>query len=52
MRKCDMLHTETGSELSLLLDELNAAEQQRLSPLACLSRDGVRRRAEELQGHR
>ncbi len=52
MRKCDMLHTETDAELSLLLDELNTAEQQRLSPLACLSRDGIRRRTEDLQGHR
>lgn len=52
MRKCDMIQTETRSELSRVLDELNSAEQQHLSSLACLSRDGVRRRAEDLQGYR
>ena len=47
-----MIQTETRSELSRVLDELNAAEQQHLSCLACLSRDGVRRRAEDLQDYR
>ena len=52
MGKCDMMDTETSSELSHLLDELKAAEEQNLSSLACLSSAGVRRQAEELQDHR
>ena len=52
MGMCDMIHAGESAVLSTLLDELNAAEEQRLSPLACLSRNGVRRRMEARQDHR
>jgi len=38
--------------LSSLLAELDSAEDLRLSPFACKSRDGIRRRSEKAQGYR
>lgn len=39
-------------ELAVLLEELNREEGRRLSPLACLSRNGIRRRPEARTDHR
>lgn len=43
---------EKEQTLFAILDELNRQESDRLSPLATLSRDGVRRRHESRLGHR
>jgi dGTPase len=43
---------EQEQDLSAILAELNRQESFRLSPLATLSRKGVRRRPEQRQGHR
>jgi len=42
----------TTPRLLALREELDAKEARYLSPLACLSRDGIRRRAEARAGHR
>ncbi len=47
-----MIDTVMRSKLSSLLAELNTAEEKRFSAFACLSSSGLRRRAEDLQGHR
>ena len=46
------MSTDKEHALFTILDELNVQEKSRMSPLAILSRDGVRRRQEELQGYR
>ena len=43
---------EKAQNLFAILEELNRQERLRLSPLATLSRDGVRRCPEKRQGHR
>ncbi len=47
-----MIDSDKVSNLALLFAELNTAEQNRFSPAACLSRDGVRRKPETRQGYR
>ena len=47
-----MIATRNGQLLRSLHDQVSRAEEQGLSPLACPSRRGVRRRPEELQDYR
>jgi dGTPase len=47
-----MIDSAAQANLSFLFTELNTAEQERFSPLACLSREGIRRKQEPRQGYR
>ncbi len=46
------MNAEKEQALFTILNELNRQESARLSPLATLSKDAVRRRPEEREGHR
>ena len=48
----ELMRTTKEQALFAILDELNGQEDSRMSSLAILSKDGVRRRSEELQGYR
>ena len=51
-RRTSKLVTKSSNELAGLLEELGREEESRLSVLACLSKNGVRRRREERTDHR
>ncbi len=46
------MRSHLAGQLLKIQADLNRREEERLSPAACLSRQGVRRRAEERQDHR